>query len=467
MKKLLGLSGLVCLGMMALPGAAWADSGGVNTGDTAYVLFCAALVMLMTPGLALFYGGMVRKKNVLSTFMQSMVVLCLVSVQWVLFGYSLAFGPDVKGLIGSLHWFGLNGVGLTPYAPYGATIPHLAFMIFQLMFAIITTALISGSVAERMRFPAFVLFSLLWCTLVYAPLAHWVWAAGGWLRKLGVLDFAGGTAVEIASGVSGLVAALVIGRRKGYNTEPMLPHHLPMTVLGASLLWFGWFGFNSGGALGANGLAASAFVVTNTAGAAAALAWIAIEWKHNGKPTMLGLVSGAVAGMVAITPAAGFVTAPASLVIGLVAGGICYLFVSVLKNKFGYDDSLDVFGVHGIGGTWGTLATGIFATKAVNAAGANGLLYGNPKQVVIQAIAILVAWVFTGAATLIIIKAVGLLTPVRASKEEEVLGLDINYHGEEAYPGFLTGGIKDLPYGRPQIDDSTMNGQPARKAVGA
>jgi Amt family ammonium transporter len=421
---------------------AWgADGGGIDSGDTTFILICAALVMLMTPGLALFYGGMVRKKNVLSTIMQSFIVICLISVQWVLFGYSLAFGTDSGHLVGSLGWLGLNGVGQEANPDYSATIPHLVFMVFQLMFAIITAALISGSIAERMRFPAFLGFILLWSTLVYDPLAHWVWGVDGWLRNLGALDFAGGTVVHISSGVSGLVAALVLGRRKGYGSEAMIPHQLPFTVLGAALLWFGWFGFNAGSALGANGLAASAFVATNTSAAMGGLAWVFAEWLHHGKPTLLGAASGAVAGLVAITPAAGFVTAMSSLAIGLVAGVVCYLAVSVVKRKLGYDDSLDVFGVHGIGGMWGAVATGIFATKAVNEAGGDGLLYGNAAQLGTQVIGVLATVAFAAIGTFIILKLVGVVTALRATPEEEELGLDLSLHGEDAYPDIMSGTI--------------------------
>lgn len=432
---------------VSIPGLAWADDGGgIDSGDTTFILISTALVMLMTPGLALFYGGMVRKKNVLSTIMQSFIVICLISVQWVLFGYSLAFGPDQGHLVGALSWLGLNGVGQEANADYSATIPHLVFMAFQLMFAIITAALITGSIAERMRFPAFLGFILLWSTFVYDPLAHWVWGVDGWLRNMGALDFAGGTVVHISSGVSGLVAALVLGRRKGYGTEAMIPHQLPFTVLGAALLWFGWFGFNAGSALAANGLAASAFVVTNTSAAMAALSWVFAEWVHHGRPTVLGAASGAVAGLVAITPAAGFVTPMSALAIGLVAGVICYLAVSVVKRKLGYDDSLDAFGVHGIGGIWGALATGIFATKAVNGAGADGLLYGNAAQLGTQAIGVLATVAFAGTATFVILKLVAVVTSLRATPEEEELGLDLSLHGEDAYPDIMSGSILNGVY---------------------
>jgi Amt family ammonium transporter len=434
-KKWIRVGALVPVFWLAAAGIAWAGTAApkVDTGDTAFVLFSAALVMLMTPGLAFFYGGMVRRKNVLSTIMQSFIVICLISVQWVLYGYSVSFGADHWHLLGSLSWLGLNGVGLTPNAVYAPTIPHLAFMAFQMMFAIITVALVTGSIAERMRFPAFLLFALLWATIVYDPMAHWVWGTGGWLHNLGVLDFAGGTVVHITSGISGLVCALVLGKRLGLGTEPMRPHDLPMTVLGAGLLWFGWFGFNAGSALGANGLAASAFVVTNTSAAAAALSWIFTEWIYQGKPTMLGAASGCVAGLVAITPASGYVNSLSALIIGVVAGIICFFAVSLMKTKLGYDDALDAFGVHGIGGTWGALATGLFASKAVNSAGANGLFFGNPHQLLVQLIGVAVSWLFAAAMTLGILKVVGLVTKLRATPEEEIGGLDLPMHGERAY----------------------------------
>ncbi|MCL6478418.1 MAG: ammonium transporter [Peptococcaceae bacterium] len=427
----------------------------MDSGDTTFVLISSALVMIMTPGLALFYGGMVRKKNVLSTIMQSFIIICLVSVQWVLFGYSLAFGPDKGHIVGSLDWLGLAGVGQDANADYSATIPHLVFMAFQLMFAIITAALITGSIAERMRFPAFLVFTLLWTTFIYDPLAHWVWGVGGWIRELGALDFAGGTVVHISSGVSGLVAALVLGKRKGYGSEAMIPHQLPFTMLGAALLWFGWFGFNAGSALAANGLAASAFVVTNTAAAAAALSWVFAEWAHHGKPTLLGAVSGAVAGLVAITPAAGFVSPLSAIIIGLVAGVVCYLAVSVVKKKLGYDDSLDAFGVHGFGGTWGALATGIFASKAINEAGADGLLFGNPAQLGHQVVGVLATIAFAAIGTLVILKVVGLFTRLRATDEEQELGLDLSVHGEDAYPDIVVGSIFQREY-RPGTDPGAV-----------
>jgi len=409
----------------------------MNTGDTSFVLISTALVFLMTPGLALFYGGMVRKKNVLSTLMHSWIVIGIISLQWILVGYTLAFGPDYHGIIGSLNWLGLTGVGIDPNPDYAATIPAIAFMAFQMMFAVITPALISGSIAERMRFPAYVAFILLWATLVYDPLAHWIWGVNGFLRTLGALDFAGGNVVHISSGYSALIVALILGKRKGLGKESMAPHHIPMTVLGAGLLWFGWFGFNAGSALGANGLAAMAFVNTNTAAASAAIAWAIVERFHRGKSTILGTASGAVAGLVAITPGAGFVTPLSSIFIGLVGGMICYFTISVMKAKFGYDDALDAFGCHGIGGTWGALATGIFATKAINPAGADGLFYGNAALFGIQIESVLITVAFAVIATFIILKVISLVTKLRVSEEQESNGLDLSLHGEEAYPDFI------------------------------
>src|SRR3989344_1496646 len=414
--------------------AAAAPAPTVDTGDTAWVLTSTALVLLMTaPGLALFYGGMVRKKNALGTIMHSFVILCLVRVIWVLWGYPLAFGPDKGGIIGGLEWLGLNGVGLDPNPDYAATIPHQAFMIFQMMFAIITPALITGAFAERMKFSTFFVFTVLWATLVYDPICHWVWAVGGWIRNFGALDFAGGTVVHISSGVAALAAALVMGKRKGYMTEIMAPHNLPMTVLGAALLWFGWFGFNAGSAVTSGGLAVSAFVVTNTATAAAALAWIFAEWIQRGKPTVLGAASGAVAGLVAITPASGFVGPMASIVIGAGAGVICYMAVSLVKPLLGYDDSLDAFGIHGVGGTWGAIATGLFATTTINSAGANGLFFGNPSLLGKQLIAVAVTWVYAFVVTLILLKVLDWTMGLRASSEDEVTGLDLTQHGESGY----------------------------------
>jgi Amt family ammonium transporter len=375
---------------------------------------------------------MVRGKNVLGTIMQCFVILGLVSVQWALFGYSLAFGPDHGGLIGGLNWLALSGVGAAPNPDYAATIPHAAFMMFQMMFAVITPALICGAYAERMKFTGFLLFTLIWITVIYDPLAHWVWGVGGWMRDMGALDFAGGTVVHISSGASALACCIFLGRRRGYKKTPFMPHNLPMTILGAGLLWFGWFGFNAGSALAANGLAVSAFTVTHLAAAAATLSWVGAEWFHQGKPTTLGAASGAVAGLVAITPASGFVGPLAAIAIGLVGGALCYWGVS-LKWKLGYDDALDVVGVHGLGGTWGALATGIFASTAVNSAGADGLIYGNVSLLGVQAVAVAATWVLGFGGSWIILKLVDALAGLRVSADEELEGLDLSLHGETGY----------------------------------
>jgi Amt family ammonium transporter len=419
---------------MAPPALAEAAAPAVDTGDTAWMLISTALVLLMTiPGLAFFYGGLVRRKNVLSVLMQCFFLVCLVTVQWVMVGYGLAFGPDVKGIIGSLSWLGLNGVGLAPYPDYAGTIPHQLFMIFQMMFAIITPALILGAFAERMKFGAFALFALLWTTLVYDPVAHWVWGLGGFLRGMGALDFAGGTVVHVNAGVAALVAAIVLGRRIGHPNAISPPHNLPYAVLGAGLLWFGWFGFNAGSALGANALAVNAFVTTHIAAAAAGLSWAAIEWLHNSRPTVLGIITGAVAGLVAITPAAGFVDVTGACLIGLGAAVACYYAAVVMKRKLGYDDSLDAFGVHGIGGIWGALATGLFATKAVNAAGADGWLHGNPAQFLIQLKAVAITVVYSLVVTWVLLKLVDALMGLRVGEQEERVGLDLTDHRESAY----------------------------------
>jgi len=405
----------------------------MNPADTAFVLVSAALVMLMTPGLALFYGGMVRSKNILATLMENFILLGVVGVIWALWGYSLAFGPDVGSFIGNLDYLGLMGVGTEPFKTYSETIPHQTFMIYQAMFAIITPALITGAFAERMKFSAFLVFMVLWVTLVYCPVAHWVWGDGGWLKSLGALDFAGGTVVHINAGVAALAAALVVGKRQGYgNQTTFIPHNLPMTVLGAGLLWFGWFGFNAGSALAANALASSAFTATHLATCAATLAWVATEWIVRGKPTTLGAASGAVAGLVAITPAAGFVGPMAAILIGIGAGIICYLAV-LLKPRLGYDDSLDVVGVHCVGGVWGALATGLFASKLVNSAGADGLFYGNPGQFLIQVIAVVATMVFSFVASYILFKILDATMGLRVSPEDEVAGLDITEHQETGY----------------------------------
>lgn len=404
----------------------------VNTGDTAFMLLSAALVMFMTPGLALFYGGMARRKNVLDTMMQSLFMLGLVTIVWVLFGYSLAFGPDKWHLIGDLSMIGLRGVGQTPNAAYAGTVPQLAFMIYQGMFAIITPALITGAFAERMNFKAFVIFTVAWVTLVYAPMAHWVWGVGGWIRQLGALDFAGGTVVHISSAAAALAAAIVVGRRKGWPKDNFSPHNLPMTALGAGILWFGWFGFNAGSALASGGLASSAFVATHISAAAGMIGWSAADWVKHGKPTTLGAVSGCVAGLVAITPAAGFVGPMAAIVIGLAAGIACFWAVSV-KFKLGYDDSLDVVGVHGVGGTLGALATGVFASKAINAAGTDGLIAGNASLLGIQALSIAATIAFSFTLTFVILKIIDALVGLRVSEDAEETGLDLSEHDEAAY----------------------------------
>jgi Amt family ammonium transporter len=404
----------------------------MNSGDTAFVLISAGLVMLMTPGLAFFYGGMVRRKNILGILMQCFAVLCLLSLQWVLFGYSLAFSPG-NWFIGGLSWAGLNTVGGAPYPDYAATIPHQAFMIFQGMFAVITPALIIGAFAERMKFSAFCVFSLLWATLIYDPVAHWVWGAGGWLRSLGALDFAGGTVVHINAGLSALAAAIVLGRRQGYPDDVSPPHNLPFAVLGAALLWFGWFGFNAGSALTAGGLAASAFTATHLATAAAGLTWCALDWLKHKRPTTLGMITGAVAGLVAITPASGFVDPTGAVCVGIGAGLFPWLAVTYIKTRYNYDDSLDAFGVHGVGGIWGALATGLWATKAVNASGADGLFYGHPGQFLIQAAAVGVTIVFAFVGSLLLFKLVDATIGLRVTDHQERVGLDLTQHKEAAY----------------------------------
>jgi Amt family ammonium transporter len=394
----------------------------------------SALVLLMTmPGLAFFYGGLVRRKNVLSILMQCFIILCVISLQWMLFGYSLAFGPDFHGIIGNLSWTGLHGVGAAPNTNYAATIPHNVFMVFQMMFAVITPALIIGAYAERVKFPAFLMFTFLWATFVYDPLAHWVWGTGGWLKSLGALDFAGGIVVHVSSGISALVLAVMLGKRVGYNHRPIRPHNLPFTVLGGALLWFGWFGFNAGSALAADGIAANAFITTNTATAAAGLTWALIEWWHNGTPTILGTVTGAVAGLVAITPACGFVNPVNALFIGMAVAFVCYLAVAVIKSKVGYDDSLDAFGVHGVGGTFGTIATGLLAEKAVNAAGTDGLFFGNAHQFMVQGLMLLVTIVFAAVMTFIIFKIVDAVIGMRVEEKNEIVGLDLTQQSEAAY----------------------------------
>lgn len=403
---------------------------GINGADTAWVLMSAALVMLMTPALGFFYGGMVRKKNVLSVLMKAFITLAVISMQWMVIGYSLSFGEG-NGFIGGFQHFMLNGVGQegSNYAP---NIPGLAFMIFQAMFAVITPALIFGAFVERVKFSSFLLFTVLWATFIYNPICHWVWGKGGWLAAMGALDFAGGIVVHVSAGIAALVTAFVIGKRKGTESLGPIPHNLPFTVLGAGLLWFGWFGFNAGSALGANGIAANAFVTTNMAASSAAVTWAVIEWIRNGKPTMLGTVSGAIAGLATITPSAGFVDAGAALIIGVIASVFCFMAVSVIKMKFKYDDSLDAFGVHGVGGMIGPLLTGVFANPAVNALG-TGLLFGNPKQLVIQAAAVGATIAYSFIGTFIIFKAIDLLMGVRLKERDENIGVDLSQHNERAY----------------------------------
>jgi Amt family ammonium transporter len=410
----------------------------IDTGDTAFLLVSTALVMFMTPGLALFYGGMVRSKNVLGTVMQSFVLLGVISVLWAVVGYTLAFGPDIGGFVGSLEWIGLRGVGQAPNPDYAGTVPHLAFMMFQGMFAVITPALITGAFAERMKFTSFLTFSILWSLLVYSPVAHWVWGVGGWIRELGALDFAGGTVVHISSAVAALAAAFVVGRRRGYGSEAMHPHNLPMTLLGAGILWFGWFGFNAGSALSSSGLAASALVTTHLAAAAAGLSWAGAEWVHQGRPTTLGVASGLVAGLVAVTPASGFVGPMSAILIGTAAGAVCYLGV-LMKHRLRYDDSLDVVGIHGVGGTLGAVATGLLAQTAVNAAGSDGAFFGDPGLVWKQVLAVLAVMAYSFILSYVILRAIKAVMGLRVDDDDELLGLDLSQHSEAGY-AFANGG---------------------------
>ncbi len=404
----------------------------INFADLTWVMIATALVMIMTPTLAFFYGGLVRKKNILSVLLQCLIILCIISIQWILFGYSLAFGPDKGGVIGGLEWFGLNGVGMAPHETYMNTVPHQLFMMFQMMFAVITPALIIGAFVERIKFSGFLLFIILWATLVYDPLAHWVWAKDGWLMSLGALDFAGGTVIHINAGISALVFVLLLGRRQGLE-HPRSPHNLPLAVLGAGFLWFGWFGFNAGSAGAANIIAVSAFINTNTAAAAAGLTWMILDWFVNKVPTMLGVATGVVAGLVAVTPASGYVTPIAALIIGFLAGVICFFFVNKVKEKFGYDDSLDVFGVHGIGGIVGALATGLFATKTINESGSNGLFYGNAHQFLVQLLTTIVAIAFSAIMTFVLFKIVDKIIGMRVDVKDEYIGLDLTQQHETGY----------------------------------
>jgi len=407
---------------------------GIDTGDTAWILVSSALVLLMTPGLALFYGGMARRKNLLSTIMMSFAIMGLIGVLWALWGYSLSFGSDIGGFIGGLNFLGLVNVGMGPSDIYASTVPHLAFMTFQGMFAIITVALITGAVVERIKFSALMLFAALWVTLVYAPVCHWVWGNGGWLGGLGVLDFAGGAVVHINAGVSALALVLLLGRRRGFPGDIMEPNNIPMVALGAGLLWFGWFGFNAGSALAADGLAANAFVATNLSAAAAGFTWMVIGWIHR-RPSLLGTVTGAVAGLVAITPAAGFVPPIAGIPIGVMVAIVCYYSIVLMKTRFKFDDSLDVFAVHGVGGIWGALATGIFASSAIS--GTAGLLEGNATQLLTQFIGVVAVAAFAFAATWVLGKMVDVTVGLRVGQMDEMVGLDLSQHGERAYGGLL------------------------------
>lgn len=403
----------------------------MNSADITWVLTSTALVMLMTPAVGLFYGGLVHRKNILSTIMLSLSILALISVQWVLFGYTLSFGSDIGGLIGGTNWLGLKGVGQGANADYAPSIPHIAFVIFQMMFAVITPALITGAFVERIKFSTFLVFSLIWASLVYDPVAHWVWGVGGWLRNLGALDFAGGIVVHITSGWAALAVALVIRKRKGFDQEPMAPSNVPLTILGAVLLWFGWFGFNGGSALSSNGLAVNAFLVTNVAAAAAAITWMALSWRRK-RPSVVGVATGAVVGLVAITPAAGFVGPVAAIIIGAIAAVISY-YAMGLRLKLKIDESLDVWACHGMGGLWGTIATGIFATKTINPAGADGLLYGNPQLLWAQLAAAIVVVAFSFLVTFAVAKVLDRVMGLSVNKQEEEVGLDLSQHGEAAY----------------------------------
>ena len=425
--------GLLTILLMEIPEAmAQGAPLKVDSGDTAWVLVSSAFVLAMLmPGLALFYGGLVRTKNVLATIMQSVMILCVVSLLWVLFGYSLAFGPDKGGVIGGLDWVGLSGVSGAPHPVHGPTIPHLAFVLFQLMFAAIAPALITGAFAERKRFTSVVLFAAIWSIVVYVPLVHWMWG-GGWLAQMGALDFAGGSVIHISSGASALICAIMLGKRRGYGTDYMAPHNLPMTLLGTGFLWFGWFGFNGGSALGANGIAASAILATHTAAAMGAMAWCGVEWAHRGKPTVLGVASGAVAGLATVTPAAGYISPMFAVAIGAVAGMACYAAI-VWKGRFGYDDSLDVVGIHGVGGMIGILSTGLCASKIINPAGADGLLHGNPGLLGVQLLVVVVTAIYSMVGTFVILKLVDSMTGLRVSSEEEATGLDLSQHNERAY----------------------------------
>ncbi|MFH1215693.1 MAG: ammonium transporter [Pseudomonadota bacterium] len=405
----------------------------ISGADTAFILVSAALVLLMTPGLALFYAGMVRGKNTLGTILQSFIMISVISIEWVYIGYSMAFGPDVGGFIGDLSFFALNNVTSAPSSHYATTIPQSVFMIYQCMFAIITPALITGAFAERMRFGPFLIFSLAWTILVYNPVCHWIWGNGGWLGAKGVLDFAGGLVVHLTSGMAALASVIVLGPRKGLGRESFIPHNLPMTLLGTGLLWFGWFGFNGGSALAADGIAATAFISTHLAGMAGMGMWLLVEWVHRKKPTTLGAASGAIAGLATVTPAAGFISPNSAVIIGLIAGICCYAAVT-FKNRIGFDDSLDVVGIHGLGGVIGTICLGLFASKNINPAGADGLFAGNAGFLTTQLFGIAVVGSYAFVVSIIVLKITGILCGgLRINKEDEVIGLDQSAHSETAY----------------------------------
>ncbi len=448
MKSKIKYTGLALLGLIAptllfaedAAAAAPAPTPYIDFGNTAWMIVATALVMLMTiPGLALFYGGLVRQKNVLNILMQCFILTAAITLEWVFFGYSMSFGSSTGALapfIGGFDWAFLNGININDVSPYyisqaTARIPHLLFVLFQCMFAVITPALIIGAYAERIKFKGFLIFSLLWAILVYNPVAHWVWSADGWLFKMGALDFAGGTVVHINAGISALVMTLMIGSRRNYNNHPTAPHNIPLVVIGAALLWFGWFGFNAGSGLAADGLAISAFLATHVATATAAFTWVLLDWSINKKPTVIGICTGAVAGLVAVTPAAGFVGVVGAVVIGIIVAVVCFFMVSVVKHKFGYDDSLDAFGVHGIGGIIGALLTGFLATPAIQSS-YSGLFYGNPKQLWIQLVATVATIIFSGVMTFVLYKIVDSLVGIRATQKEEIAGLDITQHNEMA-----------------------------------
>jgi Amt family ammonium transporter len=433
MRRLFFLS--YALLIMLLISVPIASAEGIDTGDVSFMAMASALVMLMTPAVGFFYAGLVRRKNLVATLFQTIAIFAVSSIVWTLWGYSLVFGPSVKGIIGDLSLFGLMGVGSEPNGDYAPTIPALLFYFFQLKFAAITPALIVGAIAERIRFKALLIFIILWTTLIYAPAAHWIWNIDGWLRKLGAIDFAGGIVVHVTAGTSALAAALIVGRRKGADIGEFSPNNIPLVVLGAALLWFGWFGFNGGSALAANGLAVSALVVTNIAAASAAVSWMAVDWIARGKPTTVGLSIGAVCGLVAITPASGYVGVTSAIIIGLVAGILSNFMSNWRTSRTTLDDSLDVFACHGVSGIWGSIATGVFASVAVNLSGPNGLVFGNPRLVLIQLLAVVVVGAFAFIGSYLLLKLINVFVKLRVSPEEEDKGLDRSLHGERAYVG--------------------------------